>query len=183
MKSRKLAVLAACAVVALTSGCGAAGGDPQAHEASRTALHASRVKDYNTFAELKQDSVAVVKVTATGSAERSLSSVPTTVTTVAVDDVLWGNSPAQSLSIQQLGRSNMDLEDTGAILEKGQQYILFVEPFHMTPGDDTGLYQITGGQGVYRLNKAGSDYMFAGGGKPKLPKQFVASAAGDVAKN
>ncbi|MFE9381002.1 hypothetical protein [Streptomyces sp. NPDC006855] len=182
MNSRKIAALTACAVAVLASGCSAADGGSQPREGGRIALHASRVKDYNTFAELRQDSVAAVRVTVADSAEQSLNTVPTTVTNVTVDGALWGKVPVKSLAIQQLGRSNMDLKDTGAILKKGEQYILFIKPFHMTPGDDTGLYQITGEQGAYRLNKKNSAYEFAGGGKPKLPKYFAVSAAGSVAK-
>ncbi|MFF3453637.1 hypothetical protein ACFYXH_04755 [Streptomyces sp. NPDC002730] len=172
MRSRKIAIATAGLMAVLVSGCGTSSA-----KSAMPTLHASRVKDYKTFAELKQDSTAVVKVTASGSVKDGLNKIPTTVTTVNVDSVLWGKVPAKSLAIQQLGRSNMKLDDTGALLVAGRQYLLFVQPFHLTRGDNTSLYQITGGQGVYQLDKKNSEYSFTGGGAPKLPKEFAAEEA------
>ncbi|OCC09513.1 hypothetical protein [Streptomyces sp. PTY087I2] len=182
MKSVKAIALSVCATALLATGCGAVGSGGDAQEASRSALHVSRVKDYDSFAELRQDSIAAVKVTVKGNEEEALNEVPTSVTTVTVDEVLWGKSPAKSFPVLQLGRAGMDLEDTGAILVKGQRYILFVKPFHLKPGEATGLYQITGSQGVYRFDGEGGGYAFAGGGHPRLPERFTSHQADIVAR-
>lgn len=176
MKYRKIAATIAGTIAVLSaSGCGTGSATFSGNE--KPILHASRVKDYNNLAELKQDSVAIVQVTASRAEQKSLNDIPTTLTNVSVDEVLWGNLPERSLSIQQLGRMDMDLHDTGSLLENGKSYLLYVKPFHMSPGDNTGLHQITGGQGVYEFDAAKSEYRFIGGGTPDLPKRITANEA------
>ncbi|MFD5426575.1 hypothetical protein [Streptomyces sp. NPDC127084] len=170
---RIFAVLAACAAVVLASGCGASDSSPKPNASNERnpVLHASRVKDYNSFAELKRDSVAAVSVTAVKSTVGSLNGVATTTVEVKVEKVLWGKLNEVSISVLQLGKAGWGLEDSGAILEEGQRYVLFVHPYHLKPNDDTGLYVITGGQGAYKLDGEYSEYNFAGGGHPRLPEE------------
>lgn len=172
MKYRKIVATVAGTIAVLSaSGCGTGSATPSDNE--KPILHASRVKDYDTLAELKQDSVAIVQVTASRAEQKSLNDIPTTLTSVSVDEVLWGKLPERSLSIQQLGQMGMDLHDTGSVLENGKSYLLYVKPFHMSPGDDTGLHQITGGQGAYEFDAAKNEYRFIGGGAPGLPKRIT----------
>jgi hypothetical protein len=42
----------------------------------------------------------------------------------------------------------------------GKEYLLYVARFHFVPGDDTGVYVLTGDQALYK--RAGGLYEYAG---------------------
>jgi len=98
----------------------------------------------------------------------TLNGLPITITTVRVTKILWGKVPTEKIFIQQVGDSSMILHDTGPLLEKDREYLLFVTPFHLTPNDDTGRYVITGNQGNFVLESGTTNFRFAGAGDPPL---------------
>lgn len=172
----KVARLVGAAAV-LLSGCGMAEGQngQERHAGEpRPALHASLAKNYNTIEELKKDSVAIVRATAAGSSPRSVNGLPMTATTVNVSHVYWGKVPARSLSVEQLGSVGVDSHDTSALLTAGNEYILFLMPFHMTPGDNTGVHLVTGEQGAWirKPDEAGYTFIGAGSDATRLPRQL-----------
>jgi hypothetical protein len=154
-------------------GCGSTPPAPSEPDRRAPALHVSRVKDYDTTHELRQDSTAIIIGTAVSAEPGDLSGVTTTVTSVRVERTLWGSTPSQVLRIQQLGNTSMALPDTSKILTTGERYLLFVTPFHMTPKDDTGLYLITGERGVWESRSSGR-YVLVGGDpdETSLPRSF-----------
>ncbi|WP_147339399.1 hypothetical protein [Actinomadura spongiicola] len=173
---RKFITLASASVV-LLSGCGTAAVDSatnSGHEKATSTLHASRVKDYNSLAELRGDSTAIIRGTAGASTVQKINQIPATTTSVRVSSKLWGSLPAKNISVLQIGQAGMALHDTSQILQHGQEYLLYVKPFHLTPGDNTGRYIITGSQGIFKKDGTGG-YTFAGAGEPALPKRIAAT--------
>jgi len=159
------------AIICALSACGAPGNQPQDEGAGKTAvvLHANRIKEYRSLEELKRDSTVVVRATAGDATVESLNGIPVTVTTVKVSDARWGKLPLTTLSVLQMGDDTVVSDDFAQILKKGSEYIMFLKPYHLVPGDNTGRYIVTGDQGVYALDDQGAGYQFVGGGAPQLP--------------
>jgi hypothetical protein len=169
---KKLALLAVAA--AFVTACGSAAADNRtAQPETATGLHVSRIKDYKSIAELKAASTAVVRATVASSTVEKLNDLPITISTVEVRKTLWGQVPSETLAILQVGDESMVPHDTGAILSKGREYLLFVTPYHLTPNDNTGRYVITGDQGNFVLDSKGDSFAFAGAGNPPgLPRSL-----------
>ncbi|MFI6763178.1 hypothetical protein ACIBF5_29010 [Micromonospora sp. NPDC050417] len=90
-------------------------------------LHASRIKDYNTIAELKAEAVTAVRVTAGTARVEVLHEVPFTVTTVAVESAPWGqgHAPGKTLEVRQTGSTTVVAPDLAPLLVAGREYLLF----------------------------------------------------------
>jgi hypothetical protein len=159
------------AIVCALSACGAPGDQPPETAAGKTTigLHADRVKEYQSLEELKRDSTVVVRATAGDATVESLNGIPVTITTVKVSDTRWGKLTSKTLSVLQVGDDSVLSDDFAQVLKKGAEYIMFLKPYHLVPGDSTGRYIVTGDQGVYALDGQGGNYRFAGGGEPQLP--------------
>jgi hypothetical protein len=157
-------LLAAGAVTGCSIGADTPGQGPQTGE-----IHLSRTEDYADLTELAAASSAVVKVKVRASAGDSLNGIPTTVTTVRVIEVVSGDVPGSELSIQQFGNAETRVDQTAPILQSGHEYLLFVKPFHLKRGNNTGLYTITGDRGEYRYDEQHGDYRLKGGEEVRLP--------------
>ncbi|MER7894448.1 hypothetical protein ABTX15_32080 [Micromonospora sp. NPDC094482] len=177
---RKLMLVTSATAAILLGGCSAATQPAR----KTTELSGSRVKDYATFAALKKESSAIVRVSAGDSRVDDLNGVPVTVTTVTVLRALSGAVPSNKLAVQQMGDASMSLPDSSSILLKGREYLLFVTPFRLTPSDDTGRFIVTGDQGIYLRNEAApgqgarAQFVFAGAGQ--APSQAMSLPAADV---
>lgn len=173
---KKLALVVVAA--ALLAGCGSApGGEIAAQPEGQTELSASRVKDYTSLAELRAESTAIIRGTVESSTRDKLEDLPVTISKVRVREVLWGKVPSDVLAVQQAGDETMQLHDTGEILAKDREYLLFVKPFELKPGEHTGRWLITGDQGTFARSNDGSTFQFAGAGSPpELPKTLRATA-------
>ncbi|MFI0795005.1 hypothetical protein ACH4OY_20305 [Micromonospora rubida] len=167
---KKLALIAVTA--AFLAGCGSTpDGGTAAQPEGKTDLSASRVKDYASPVELRAESTAVVRGTMESSTKDKLNNLPVTISKVRVQHVLWGKVPSDVLAVQQVGDETMKLHDTGAILGKDREYVLFVKPFQLAPGKDTGRWLITGDQGTFARSSDGATFEFAGAGNPpELPR-------------
>ncbi|MFI9643086.1 hypothetical protein ACIG87_24045 [Micromonospora sp. NPDC051925] len=174
LKRLALVVIAA----ALLAGCGSApGSEIAAQPEGQTDLSASRVKDYATLAELRAQSTAIVRGTVESSTRDKLEDLPVTISKVRVREVLWGKVSSDVLAVQQVGDETMKLHDTGAILAKDREYLLFVQPFQLKPGELTGRWLITGDQGTFARSSDGHTFQFAGAGDPpELPRTVSATA-------
>jgi hypothetical protein len=173
LKKLALAVVAA----ALLAGCASTpDSETAAPQNGGNELSASRVKDYESLAELRNESTAIVRVTVESSTEDKLNSLPVTISTVRVHQVLWGKVPTDLLAVQQVGDATMTLHDTGALLDRAREYVLFIKPFQLTPGEDTGRWLITGDQGTFARSVDGATYEFTGAGNPpQLPRSLRAA--------
>ncbi|MFG1803072.1 hypothetical protein ACGFI4_23300 [Micromonospora carbonacea] len=173
---KKLALVVVAA--ALLAGCGSASdGGSAAQPEGQTELSASRVKDYASLAELRAESTAIVRGTVESSTGDKLNDLPVTISKLRVKKVLWGKVPSDVLAVQQAGDETMKLHDTGAILAKDREYLLFVKPFQLTPGKDTGRWLITGDQGTFARSDDGVTFEFAGAGDPpELPRTLRVTA-------
>jgi len=175
--TRKFVVLLTATII--LSGCSASLREdaPSTTEQGKTGAHVSRAKDYRTMAELKADSTAIIVGTAGASTVQEVDGIQFTVTDVRVSKVLWGKAASQVVAIKQLGGPELLSADTSRILASGSEYIAFVQPFHMTPGDTTGQYLVTGDRGLYKLDRKTRQYAFEGGSESSLPLQIPAESA------
>lgn len=150
------------------------GGDPVRR------LHVDYVKHYTTFAELRADSSAVVKVIAGEQILGEIGRLPTTVTSATVTKVLWGEvGSGAAIEIRQLGTAEM-VGNMSKVLEPGAQYLVFLTP--STGADDAApdRYLIVGDVGLYQLQ--GDRYVLRGGNLPpkganSLPPKLQATSA------
>lgn len=174
---RRLVLLA---VVMLVSGCGAqGGGDSSASSAQRESdISVSRLKDYASFADLRADSTAVVRVVAKDNAHiERVDGLPFTVTPTRVERVIWGKVDSSVLMVRQLGDPAMGVAETGPVLTAQRAYLLFVTPFAFSDNKPTGQYVVTGNQGLYVFDEKRSAFVFAGAGQPSLPTTLAATEA------
>lgn len=126
-------------------------------------VEVSRAKSYQTMAELKRDSTAIVRVTATATTkkgpadEAGRSPLTVTLTTVRLDEVLFGNVPARrALQIRQLGGAGTVSDDLPPRLSAGQQYVLYIKPFEFVHGHPLlGEYIVTGDVGQFQVESNG----------------------------
>ncbi|WP_329108565.1 hypothetical protein OG792_07885 [Micromonospora sp. NBC_01699] len=140
-------------------------------------IHVSRIKDYNTFAELKAESTVAVRATAGDARVEMLHGVPFTVTSVKlIGPAVWGQvPPLGALEVRQTGSATAVAADLSPLLVEGREYLLFVTPWIYEKGVPTGQWVITGDQGVYVLEGSGDSarYRFAGAPKPNLPAELT----------
>ncbi|MFG1820331.1 hypothetical protein ACGFIF_41690, partial [Kribbella sp. NPDC049174] len=143
-------------------------------------LHVDYVKHYTTFAELRADSAAIVKVIAGEQILGEIARLPTTVTSATVTKVLWGEAASgAAIEIRQLGTAEM-VGNMSKVLEPGAEYLVFLIP--STGADDAApnRYLIAGDVGVYQLQ--GDQYVLRGGNMPpkganSLPPTLQATSA------
>jgi hypothetical protein len=138
---------------ALLTACGSSGGPVHV-------LDASRVKSYHTIAQLQADAAAVVEASPTGVRSVELvNSTPFTILNVSVTSTLRGHVEGSTIAVRQLGDATdprVVVED-GTSLVVGHQYVLFLEPFYLTPGVLTGQYVVVGsGAGTYTVDNTGT---------------------------
>ncbi|MFI7238154.1 hypothetical protein [Streptomyces cyaneofuscatus] len=163
-KKMALFILTALTLVA---GCGS----PQSANVDRPdeVLHSVTRHEYKSIAEIKSDSTLVARVVASTRKGKEIDGVPFTVTRVLVREVLHGKTERGHMSIIQLGSDKVASLDTSRLLKNGQEYVLFLTEYHLTPGDRTGMHTIVGEQGIYRLVDSGR-YEFASGSHSRLPE-------------
>jgi hypothetical protein len=96
------------------------------------------------------------------SGEATAPPLPWTVTSFQIDEVLLARDGAamvdagEAIDIRQLGNSQVVMSEGAPILSRGSQYVLFVEPFELEPGEPTGEYVVTGAAGSYGIADDGS---------------------------
>jgi hypothetical protein len=164
---KKVAPLTLVAL-ALVAGCNSTSSEDA--DQPNAVLHSVTRHEYKGIAELKKDSTLVVRVSASTSKGREINSIPFTATEVIVREVLHGQTAKGArLSVLQMGSEQTDSPDTSKLLARGQEYVLFLMDYHLTPGDDTGLKIIVGEQGIYRLDSEAGRYVFASGSHSGLP--------------
>lgn len=127
----------------------------------QTHFSASRVKDYQTIAQLRADASAVAVVTAGAVAsvvpsdEDGVSPIPATITAVRVDQILWGAVPEPQVQVRQMGSASVISDESTPLLQKGRQYVLFLSPFEFRRGVPTGQFTITGDIGDFEVSENG----------------------------
>ena len=150
------------------------------HEQSAGATSASKIQvsqalRYDSLDQLERDSSAVLLVSPKSAREDTLNGIPITLTDVAVTGSISGSVQAGTITIQQLGTATTSSPQTSELLEFGQRYLIFVQPFHLIDGDETGRFVITGDQGVYILRKNQYQNIGAGSGLPTTIDQEMVS--------
>lgn len=153
---------------------GSSGGDPVRR------LTVCPVRWYSTFAALRADSSAIVKVTAGEQHLGEIGALPITVTSATVTKVIWGErASGAAIEIRQLGTPEI-VGNMSKILEPGAEYLVFLVP--STGADDAApsRYLIAGDVGVYQLQ--GDQYVLRGGNVPpkgnnSLPATLQATTA------
>jgi hypothetical protein len=139
------AALAAVAIFGLTACTSSA---PQHQATPETAIKVSRTTTYRSVAEIKKDSSAVVIAIPRSAREMDVNGIPVTVTSAEIKSTIAGKSPA-SIQLQQFGSGTTPSPQTSPLLEAGREYLLFIQPLHLVPGDNTGRMVITGDQGIF----------------------------------
>jgi hypothetical protein len=108
-------------------------------------LGGSRLKTYDSIAQLRADSVAVALIRATSTRRLELvAGTPFTVTTVNVLRVLAGENVGSTLKLRQLGRDGIRLEGGVMPVRAGSEYVVFLQHFTFGPGGETDQFLVTG---------------------------------------
>jgi len=136
-------------------------------------IEVSRVKNYASLAGLRKESTAVAMVTAAAARVTAVNGVPATVTTLQVKRVGWGAALPATIDVLQLGTDSALSPDTSQLFVHGNDYLVYVTRYHLHPGDHTGLYVVTGDQGVFAVRDA--TLVFSGGGNPGFGRQIALS--------
>ena len=126
----------------------------------RSAIHVSYVRLHDSLADVDADSSVVAVATALGATEDKLNGMPVTVTEIRLGQMVKGKADTETLAILQIGTAKTGSNDTAPLLVEGRNYLLYLHPFHLVPGDQTGRWLITGEQGVYE--SSGDAYVYAG---------------------
>jgi hypothetical protein len=161
-------IATAVAVTVMATACA----NPPAPPPEKPVLHMSRVDSFDSVAEMRAASTAVVRVTAGSARPADLHDVSMTVTEVSVDKVVAGAMPDTKLRITQFGSPEVSSPDTSKLLVEGRRYLLFVKPYVIS-GADTGQFLITGDQGAYELGSGG--YRLTGAPGAKIPATLPAT--------
>jgi hypothetical protein len=98
-----------------------------AHTSSSTGAAGSIAEEFDNIAQLqaRENSTAVLATAESSRVERQIggAELPVTVTTMKVEQCLWGPPCADTVDVQQLGDgSPMVIEDAGPLIEKGARY-------------------------------------------------------------
>lgn len=166
MKRVAVHVVALLIPLALLTACGKSGNETVAPvtptstalgvSESTSGMSASRVKDYVSIRQLRDESLAIVRVTVTNNRSiEYVDKIPFTVTTATVDQVLLGFLPEKSVKIRQLGDGKTIVTESVPLLQSGRSYVVFLQRFTYGPGKETDQYVPTGGVGLY-LDQEGS---------------------------
>lgn len=118
-----------------------------------------RTKIYHSISELNADAVAVVRITATDARlVEPVGTVPFTVTTVRVDQVLRGSVDGGTIKLRQLGSpsGHTVIEDASSLVQPGSSYVAFIHRFTFGPGRDTDQYVPVGGVAGLFLDQSGT---------------------------
>ncbi|WP_157630699.1 hypothetical protein [Kribbella catacumbae] len=123
------------------------------------------IKSYSTFAALRADSSAIVKVTAGERKTSEVDGLPVTVTTATVNKVVWGElAGGPVIELRQVGNTDTVGVNTSRLLESGGEYLVFVVPSTGATDASPNRYLIAGEAGVYQLQA--DQYVFRGGNVP-----------------
>lgn len=144
----------------LLAACGKGGGETVAPASatgvssppasSESGVSVSRAKGYQSIQQLRDDSLAVARVTVTNNGiVEHIDKVPFTIATATVDRVLRGTLPEKSVRIRQLGDGKTNVSDAVPLLQPGKSYVVFLQRFTYGPGKDTDQYVPAGAVGVY----------------------------------
>ena len=133
---------------------------------SASKIQVSQVLRYDSLDQIQRDSSAVLLVSPKSARADTLNGIPITLTDVAITASITGSVEASTITIQQFGTATTSSPQTSELLEFGQQYLIFVQPFHLIDGDKTGRFVITGDQGVYVLRKNQYQNIGSGSGLP-----------------
>jgi len=121
----------------------------------------SWTQSYNSISELTTDSMTVVVGRVEGTpeivnaAESGDTVTKSSIYQLRVTSSLKGDSTEDDvLPIRQLGTVKQPAfaPADAALLESGQTYVLFLNPFYFERGKPTGQYVITGEEGAFRLD-------------------------------
>lgn len=142
-------------------------------------LYVDHVRTFETLAELREASTAIVRATAGEQRSAEISGIPTTITKLTVTNVVWGKVAGADVELRQLGVAGQ-LGNVSKVLESGAEYLVFLVP--STGADDAApnRYLIAGDAGLYELQ--GEQYVLRGGdlppkGRNRLPAKLVAATA------
>ncbi|MGW5191734.1 hypothetical protein ACWEOO_21000 [Kribbella sp. NPDC004138] len=142
-------------------------------------LYVDHVRTFETLADLREASTAIVRATAEEQRSAEISGIPTTITKLTVTNVVWGKVAGPDVELRQLGVAGQ-LGNASEILESGAEYLIFLVP--STGADDAApnRYLIAGDVGLYELH--GEQYVLRGGdlppeGRNRLPAKLVAATA------
>ncbi len=159
-------VLIVCAALLVCAGCGNA--HPSASRQLRTnqsgnQVEASRAKTYQTMSELRKDSMAVLRVTATANRKSTAADqagqgpLQAVLTTVHVDKVISGSLARGTVQIRQLSSPGGPSEDLPPLLAAGQAYYLYVMPFEFVRAHPiAGVYVVIGDVGQFHVDGDGT---------------------------
>jgi hypothetical protein len=151
---RRIRSLAITALVGLLASVGLAAcvsAGEASQRSGQTQMHVdgARAESFTSLSQLisASSSVIVGSVTSASTSEM-LNSIPWTIQTVDVNQVLAGINPGPAMKVRQLGGTNT----VGTqLLSPGATYLLFVVPFHLSQGDQTGEWVVVGAiAGEYR---------------------------------
>ncbi|MEU9336550.1 hypothetical protein AB0D49_25825 [Streptomyces sp. NPDC048290] len=170
------------ATVTAGTACSSSKGEDSEGKAATTRIHLSRAVEYTELTGLAANSSAVVKVTAGTATGGEINGVPTTVTEVRVTQLVSGEIPGDTLSVQQFGNGETIVENSAPILKQGNEYLLFVRPFHFEESDETGLHSITGGRGEYVYDKERDTYRLQGGEDARIPPTLSSSEIAKISR-
>ncbi|MGW4461448.1 hypothetical protein [Micromonospora sp. NPDC004704] len=184
MIKKLLLIASGVFVLVASSACGAndqasRGGATPTPELQRHSV-ADRVKNYETFAELRTDSTLIVRATAVSSTIETLHDTPQTITTLKVAETLHGELPPanEPVRVRQLGSAKWSTNLT-PLLIAGREYVLFLLPWWLkSPDERTGQWVITGEQGMYALDATdkGAVWRYAVEENPGLPATLSTEA-------
>jgi hypothetical protein len=171
------------ALLAISAACGTSDQAPQGGTSPGPELQqhsvADRVKNYETFAELRTDSTLVVRATAVSSTIETLHDTPQTITTLKVTQTFHGELPkTDPVRVRQLGSAKWSTNLT-PLLVIGREYVLFLLPWWLgSDTERTGQWVITGEQGMYALDGTieGPSWRYAVEENPGLPATLSAEA-------
>lgn len=163
MGSQKLVI--ACAVLLLSVGCATSNQSAIAKSKASQPEHqveVSRSKTYQSMPEIRKDSTAVIRVTATATQKSAAADqagqgpLQATLTTVRVDKVISGSVAPGGVRIRQLRTPGAQSEDLPPVLTTGQVYDLNIMPFEFVHGHPiAGTYVVTGDVGQFHVEGNG----------------------------
>lgn len=159
MKSTFRMVCVAVAAAGIATACGRGSeavsrtSAPGASPIAGQHLSVSRVKDYESLADLQADARLVVVGTARSTARAEDVNFPASRANFAVARTVYGPSGVSAtISVLQTGLPDLLVEGDGQLLTPGKSYVLMLTPFVDGQGAPTGDWYPVGGLGVFQLN-------------------------------
>ncbi|MBT2501226.1 hypothetical protein [Curtobacterium sp. ISL-83] len=106
-------------------------------------------QEVDTLRAANEAATVVLHGVAGSSHVESIGDVPFTVTTVSVTDVVSGDEPGPTVDVRQFGDANNTSDELASLLQAGKDYLLYLQPFELEPGESTGQYVIVGGNAAW----------------------------------